>query len=79
MDKEFRDIIETSFPEFDIDSAYEYKNLVVFNLRPKDLELEEDQVLLNSSFSIDKKTKALKVFKPFDISVEDYQNGRKIM
>lgn len=80
MLKECKEVILEAFPGFIIDTAYDYGDIIVFNLVPRDYTratIADD--LQNSSFSVDKKTKEIKAFFPFDLPLEVYQNGKKVM
>lgn len=80
MINELKEVILNAFPGFIIDSAYDYGDIVVFNLFPKDYTrstIGDD--LMNNSFSIDKKTKEIKTFFPFNIPYEVYKNGKKVI
>lgn len=80
MISELKQIVLESFPGFLIDSAYDYGDIVVFNLFPKDYTTNNlENVRLDSSFSINKKTKEIRAFLPFDIPTEVYKNGKKVM
>lgn len=80
MVNELKDLIKNAFPGFLIDSAYDYGEIVVFNLFPKDYTKSNlENWPLNMSFSINKETKEIKAFFPFDLPVNVYKNGKKVM
>lgn len=80
MYKDLQKIIETKFPEFKIVSAYEYKDIVVYNLVPNNyIEFGTNFPLLDSAYSINKKTKQIDVFLPLNMPKEEYLNGKKIL
>ena len=77
---EYKDLIIESFPGFIIDSAYDYGDVLVFNLLPEGFEKSDsDESPANSSFSVDKKSKEIKPFFPFSISLDAYMNGKQIL
>lgn len=77
---EYKEIIYKAFPNYLIDSAYDYGKIIVFNLLPKDfVKRDDDESPLNRSFSVNKKTKEINAFFPFDIDLETYQKGKRII
>lgn len=78
--EEYKEIIKNAFSSYIIDSAYDYGDILVFNLIPNDYtNKHNDEGPLNRSFSIDKRTKEIKAFFPFDIPLEQYRSGKKII
>ena len=70
--KEAYTIIINKFKGRVVKSCYEYKSVYVFDLSRKEGELD-------ALWSVDKETGVVKNFKPFDIPVEEYRTGVKLM
>ncbi len=78
--EEYKEIINNAFPSYIIDSVYDYGDILVFNLIPNDYVIKhQDEGPLNRSFSINKTTKEIKAFFPFDIPLDQYRSGKKII
>ena len=73
--KKARKIITKKFKDRTILSCYEYNNLYVFNIVPK-TNMDKNQ--FDKLWSVNKTTGEVINFKPFDISIEDYKNGKRI-
>ena len=58
-------------------SCYEYASVFVFDAIPKSIK-NRDSEILDSLYSVDKITGQVKAFKPYDISLDEYENGKKI-
>ena len=57
----------------------EYKSLFVFQYAPKMLDKSKDPTRLHDTLvSVNKKTKKVKIFQPYDISLEEYRDGREV-
>ncbi len=77
---EYKKIVLKAFPKYIIDSAYDYGDILVFNMIPSDFVKDDyDEGPLNRSVSIDKKTKKVKAFLPFEIPLDTYLNGKRII
>lgn len=57
-------------------SCYEYTQLYVFHMSPKNYDGEDR--LVNCSYSVNKTTGLVRDFKPFHISIEEYHSGKQI-
>lgn len=62
-------VLLEAFPFIKVRSCTEYKDIYVF---------EEDRDGYDTLWSVNKVTEEVKNFKPMDISLEDYKNGKKI-
>lgn len=59
--------------------GYDYDSLYVFETAPKGLkQFASDKPLLDSLVAVDKISGRPRVFKPFDISPEEYRKGEQI-
>lgn len=71
--KEAYECVHMRYPSLNFVRCIEYSELFVFQLFS-----EKDVILFDSEISINKNTKEIKDFKPFYISLFDYQNGTEI-
>ena len=56
-------------------NCFEYKDIFTFELRRNE---ELDKPLFDSVYSVNKTTKEVKVFSPFNMDVNDYETGKEI-
>lgn len=59
-----------------VTECYEYDSVFVFQLAPA--AMKNTSRLLTGLTSVDKRTGAIKTFKPFDIPFEEYQDGKQV-
>lgn len=72
-------ILSTKRPGVKTGKCYEYKNIFVFELTPDMLRLSKRTLpMLDGLISVNKKTKEIRDFKPFHISIEEYTTGVEI-
>lgn len=72
-------IINNTMPYFKILSCYEYNTIFVFQIVNKKAKNVDTSKLLNNTVSVNKMTKEVKSFRPFDISINEYKNGKKVI
>ena len=78
--EELKDTVKSAFPGYLIDSAYDYGEIVVFNIIPQDYTTNNlESFPLNRNCSINKETKEIKVFNPFDVPEDTFKNGKRII
>lgn len=65
-------LVLNEFPELVVQSSYEYSSFFVFNLHGKG----EKDAIGATSISCNKNTGEIKAFKPFDLSVKEYDSGK---
>lgn len=58
-------------------SCYEYDSIFVFDAIPKTIK-DRNSEMLDSLYSVSKSNGQIRSFKPYDISLEEYENGKKI-
>lgn len=67
------------FPERIVLSCYEYESCFVFQVVDKKYaDVENANEVLDSLFSVDKKTGEIAAFKPFNIPADEYKRGKRI-
>lgn len=77
--KEAYVILVTKNPGAKIGKCYEYKSIFVFHLAPDMLRLSKHAPpMLDSLISVNKTTKKVRDFKPFHISIEEYEGGVEV-
>lgn len=57
-------------------SCYEYDSAFVFQMAPNCAK--DPSRLLTGLTCVDKKTGAVRAFKPFDMSIDEYSRGKKV-
>lgn len=63
-----------------VESCYEYDTLFVFNMTPPNYRPSKpNDILMDSSYFVNKKTGKVGVFQPFQIPLEEYKRGKKVM
>ena len=78
--KEARTIIETENPNVKIVKCYEYDTVFVFQVVPIDFDMSIDtKNLLDSTLSVDKRSGAVRDFKPFHIPISEYRSGKEVI
>lgn len=72
-------LLITKRPGIKVGKCYEYKSLFVFQLTP-DMLLRSKNLsrMLDGLTSVNKTTGEVRDFKPFYISIEDYNSGKEI-
>lgn len=58
--------------------CFEYKSLYVFTVVSENITLKNTSQLVDRMRSVDKSTGAIRDFKPFHISLDEYRNGKEI-
>lgn len=76
--EEARTIFKNKYPNKDIVSCYEYDSLYVFNTKPKNIT-SNNGILLDQSFAVDKKSPIVSTFQPFNIPIDEYRRGKRIL
>lgn len=71
-------IFERKYSDKKIIAAYEYDSLFVFSAVSKDAKVASEEVF-DCQTAVDKKTEKTFTFQPWDISVDEYNRGRKVM
>lgn len=72
-------ILLNEFTQSKVLQCREYNELFVFMVVPKTFdETKSNGTLMDCLWSVNKKTGEINVFKPFDISLSDYNNGQEI-
>ena len=62
-----------------VGKIFEYDSMFVFHLAPDMLSLSRKRSpMLDGSMSVNKKTGEVRDFKPFYISIEEYNSGKEI-
>lgn len=59
-------------------SCYEYDSCFVFQAVAEGVAKDRKNMVFDSLYSVSKKDGSLTLFKPFDISEEEYNRGRKL-
>lgn len=73
------EIFLSQFKHVDVIKCMEYETLFVFQYAPKNLDKSKDPTRLHDTLvSVDKKTKKVKTFQPYTISLGEYRNGREV-
>lgn len=68
-----------TYKELEALACYEYDSCFVFNAVPKKLANSKDaETMFDSLYSVNKSTGKISTFKPFDMPIEEYRNGKKI-
>lgn len=76
--KEAYNLFTDKHSNLDVLTGYEFDSVFVFNAKPKNVTLKENDTIFDYSFSVDKKTGEIKAFQPFFIPIEEYRNGKEI-
>lgn len=71
-------LIARRYKDFKIIRCFEYDTRFVFQIVPKDLDETMYDKHLNGLKSVDKKSGSIQTFIPFDMPLEEYNNGREI-
>lgn len=72
-------ILTKKFPNRKIIAAYEYDSVFVFSLVSKNSKIDTDEGLFDCQTSVDKKTGEILTFQPWNISANEYKQGKKVM
>lgn len=59
-------------------SCYEYDSVFVFNAVRDKVNVNGTRPVIDSLYSVDKKTGKVLLFKPFNITVDEYRRGKEI-
>lgn len=70
--------VQNKLASFAITECYEYADLYVFTYSPNKSSDKKIR-FITMQISVNKTTGEIRDFKPFNISVEDYNNGKKII
>lgn len=77
--KEAYEIFKAKRSDLVVLSCYEYDSRFVFQaVLPKYAKLKDGNVVLDCLYSVEKKSGKLESFKPFNISIDEYQRGKKV-
>lgn len=78
----YDDAIKRALPGMSVVSVYEYPSCFVYNMIADRYKEKTDssvsEKILDSSFSVDKRTMIVSPFRPFEMSVNEYLKGKKI-
>lgn len=64
------------FKNSKVTTCYEYDTIFVFQIVP--VSYNSSEMPINRLFSVNKKSKEIKAFQPFHISLEEYLAGKEI-
>lgn len=77
--KEAYAIFLNKMPEMKAIRCFEYDSIYVFQFLPKNSKKsDETDDTLDCTASVDKRSREVRAFQPFDISIEEYRNGKEI-
>lgn len=77
--KEAYEIFKAKRSDLVVLSCYEYDSRFVFQaVLPKYTKVKDGDVVLDCLYSVEKKSGKFESFKPFNISVDEYQRGKKV-
>lgn len=71
-------IVNKEIGDREIVSCYEYNTLFVFKTIPNPSKKKEVDELNSFEYYINKQTKEIGIFQPFNVSFEEYENGREV-
>lgn len=72
-------VLITKYPGIKVGKCYEFNSLFVFQLMPDMLRLSKTHSrMLDGSLSVNKKTRVVRDFKPFHITVDEYKAGVEV-
>lgn len=71
-------LFKAKFPDRKIISGYEYDSLFVFSVVSKETSVENEE-FFDCQSSVNKKTGEILTFQPWNISIDEYRRGKKIM
>ena len=78
----YDEAIKRALPGMSVVSVYEYLSCFVYNMIADRYKEKTDssisEKVLDSSFSVDKRTMIVSPFRPFEMSVNEYLKGKKI-
>lgn len=75
--KEAYRIVTSRFSAVRVAKCYEYDTVFVFQLNPWMLQTSKNP-MLDGLLCVNKSTGAIRDFKPFHISVDEYKRGKEI-
>lgn len=77
--KEAYSIVTRTIPGQKVIKCIEYNTLFVFQMVSKNLKpsIQPDEVM-DCLWSVNKKTGGVRNFKPFDIPLDEYRNGKQV-
>lgn len=77
--KEAYSIVTSKIPGIKVGKCHEYETLFVFHLKPDMLRLSKNPSrMLDGLISVNKATKEVRDFKPFHVSLEEYNAGKEV-
>lgn len=65
-------------PKCNIVACYEYESRFTFIKIPPDATYDKEKPYCNAIIAVMKDTGKITTFRPFDISVEEYHNGKEV-
>lgn len=72
-------ILLTRNPGVQVDRVFEYDSVFVFHLSPAMLRQSlNPSRMLDGLMSVNKVTKEVRDFKPFNISIDEYRRGKEL-
>lgn len=77
--KEAYRILVVKYPELDVISCYEYESIFAFITAPKGCDPQKVKKLIGNTCSVNKETKVVRDFKPFHISLAEYNAGKQVL
>lgn len=60
-----KSIIEKKFSDFDVESAFDYKDKYIFAIVPKDFNKEQDIAYIDNFYAVDKNSGEILGFAPW--------------
>ena len=71
--------IKAKNPGIKIGKCYEYDSVFVFHMAPDMLRLSKNPShMIDGLMCVEKKTGKVRDFKPFHISIDEYQRGKEV-
>lgn len=68
----------SKYKNYVVRTCYEYDSIYVFDAIPNSIK-DVNALVLDSLWSVDKKNGKILNFKPFHISLSEYERGRKVI
>lgn len=66
-------------PNRKVVSCYEYESVFVFDTQPANYKpANEYDAVFDGAYSVDKTTREVLVFQPFNMPLEEYERGKKV-
>lgn len=77
--KQAAKLIIEDLKDRDIVSCYEFDKMFVFATKPKGHKISGiKDMVMDSTYSVNKQTGEIKVFQPFHITFAEYRRGKKV-